>query len=350
MDHRTPHKEFYGMPLTHDDYHGMPYRSLGDSGLRASQVGLGTWKIGYPDTGDGARVDEASAFDLFDRAMQLGVTFWDTANRYNESSGNSERIIGSWLKKNPQERRNIVLATKAYGAMDGKTPNHSGLSRLNILESVYASLDRLQTDAIDLLYFHRYDASIPAEESLLAIEDLVRQDLIRYLGVSNFSVDQLKLYQALAEKLGSRAKVVAVQNRFDMLSGEDESLSGVLDHCARANVSYVPYSPLARGLLSRRYLDREAVGPGHRLFDEGTLEDDLTQDRQKALQELARLAQKWEMELSQLALAYTLTLPGMGPVIPSASNVKQLEMNAAAGKIKLDEAQILAVQTALQSI
>jgi aryl-alcohol dehydrogenase-like predicted oxidoreductase len=92
-------------------------------------VGLGTWKLGLPETGDGSRAGEKEAYAIFDRAMELGVTFWDTANRYNNGAGNSERLIGRWLKANPDQRRNVVIATKMAGGMDGRTPNHSRLSR-----------------------------------------------------------------------------------------------------------------------------------------------------------------------------------------------------------------------------
>ena len=165
---------------TADEFNGMPYRRLGNSGLRVANVGIGTWKFGYPAKGDGARVDEKTAHRIFDRAIELGATFWDTANRYNDASGNSERVIGTWLGLNPSQRRNVILATKIYAPMDGVSPNHSRLSRLNIIESVHACLDRLQADYIDLLYFHLFDATTPVEESLAAIEDLVREGLICY--------------------------------------------------------------------------------------------------------------------------------------------------------------------------
>src|SRR5690606_21627920 len=136
MDNNVGDPAFYNLPFKVNDFQQMPYRRLGNSGLNVSNVGLGTWKMGYPETGDGSRVIEATAFEIFDLAIELGVTFWDTANRYNNSSGNSERIIGKWLKNNASQRRNIVLATKLSGTMDGITPNHCGLSRTNILEAL----------------------------------------------------------------------------------------------------------------------------------------------------------------------------------------------------------------------
>jgi aryl-alcohol dehydrogenase-like predicted oxidoreductase len=347
MDHRQPHPELYNAPFIAEDFNGMPYRPLGPSGLRASAVGLGTWKVGHPDTGDGARVDEKTAHAIFDRALQLGVTFWDTANRYNAASGNSERVIGTWLRAHPDDRRNIVLATKVFGGMDGRTPNHSGLSRANILDSVRACLERLQTDRIDLLYFHRFDPRVPVEESLCAIEDLARQDVVRYFGVSNFTVDQLALYRAVEQSLSPRCRVVAVQNRYDILNGESPEHPGVLDYAARHGLSLVAWSPLAMGLLTERYLDPAQAGPGDRLVDEGSLAQAATPAVLARLRRLAELARGWDMQLSQLALACMLGLPGMGPVIPSATTLQQLESNAAAGRIRLDEAQRRAVQEAL---
>ena len=344
-----PNKEMYSIPATTEEFNGMPYSYLGESGLRVSRVGLGTWKLGYPDTGDGARVDEKKSFELFDRAVELGVTFWDGANRYNAASGNSERIMGKWFEQNPAQRRNIVLATKIFGGMDGVTPNHCRLSRLNIMEAVYACLERLKTDYIDLLYFHFFDPFTPPEESLMAIEDLIQRDLVRYFAVSNFTYDQLSIYRGITESDIKRCKILAVQNHFDILKGESEKFGGkgVLEYAAAHNISFISWSPMARGLLTEKYLDLDNVGPGDRLYDEKTIDNDIDNKVREQLNGLAELAHKWDMELNQLTLAYMLTLPGMGPVIPSSSNVKQLESNAAAGKIELSGEQILEVEKVL---
>ena len=349
MDHRVPRPEFYNVPFTTDAFNGMPYQPLGKSGLRASNVGLGTWKIGYPETGDGARVDEKNALKILDRAIELGVTFWDTANRYNGASGNSERVIGTWFKNNPDQRRNVVLATKICGGMDGVTPNHSRLSRGNILDSVYACLARLQVDAIDLLYFHAWDPLTPVEESLETIEDLVNRDLIRYFAVSKFTVDQISLYQAVADSISSRCRIIAVQNQYDIINGETAALPGVLECAARTGLSFVAYSPLVRGLITERYLDLSRVGSGDRLYDEGTLGEDATEPVMKKLHRLADLAHEWELQLNQLAIAYMLGTPGMGPIIASVSSIEQLESNAAAGKTTLSAEQRKKIAAVLKS-
>ncbi len=347
MDPLKPNPEVYNVPWTTDSFNGMPYRWIGRSGLRASAIGLGTWKFGFPETGDGSRVDQATAFQIFDNAIQVGVTFWDTANRYNASSGNSERVIGQWLAHNPDQRRNIVLATKLFGGMDGVTPNHSRLSRLQILEAVYASLERLQADSIDLLYFHRYDPLIPAEESLAAVEDLVRQDLIRYFGVSNFSVDQIKQYRAMEKDLSSRCRTIVVQNQYDILHGESEPYSGVLEQTSELGFSFIAWSPLARGLLTERYLDLSSVGEGDRLVDEGTLEQDTQDVIMTRVRRLAELAHEADLQLNQLAIAYMLSMPSMGSVIAGCSSTQQLLSNAGAAKVTLSQDQIAHIESIL---
>lgn len=350
MDHLTPQPHLFKVPFQTKKFQGMPYRRLGESGLQAPNIGLGTWKFGLPETGDGARVDENTAMDIFDASLELGTVFWDTANRYNEASGNSERVIGRWLHANSEQRRNIVLASKCMGGMDGTTPNHSGLSRGNILDSVYASLQRLQTDYLDLLYFHRPDDDIHIEESLLAVEDLIRQDLVRYFAVSNFTVEQLEAYQQTIKSLSPRCRIVAVQNKYDLLSGEDAQQQGVLQYCADHGISFIPWSPLGRGLLTGRYLASRQTGPGDRLIDEGESSKELKQSsNQLLLERLDQLARQWEMQLTQLVLAYMLKMKGMGPIIAAVSSRAQLEANAAAGKMDLSNEQIEAVQQALAS-
>jgi aryl-alcohol dehydrogenase-like predicted oxidoreductase len=339
MDHKKPDTSLYNIPFTVSSFNGMSFRALGKSGLYVSDVGLGTWKFGYPSTGDGSRVDEATAFEIFDKAISLGVVFWDTANRYNNASGNSERIMGKWFRQNPSQRRNIVVATKMYGCMDGLTPNHCGLSRGNILDSVYASLDRLDTDHIDLLYFHSFDSKVGIEESLAAIEDLVRQDCIRYFAVSNFSVDNLEAFNKVQSGMSVRNKLVAVQNKYDLLTGEAEDHKGVLEYASKKGISFIAWSPLAKGLLTEKYLDISKVGSGDRLFDEKILEESCSNSHILSLQTLAKLARQSGCTINQLVLAYMLGMSGMGPVIPSSSSVAQLESNAAAAKIVLSEDQ-----------
>lgn len=340
---------FFNIPFKIEAFNDMPFRALGNSGLKVPNVGLGTWKIGYPETGDGSRVNEKNAFEIFDKAIELGVTFWDTANRYNNASGNSERVIGRWLQNNPDQRRNVILSSKLGGAMDGLTPNHGGLSRANIIDSVYASLDRLHVSHIDILYFHLFDPLVPIEESLMAIEDLVRMDVIRYFAVSNFTADQIKSYKNLEKSLSVRSRIVAVQNQFDIVCAERPPYKGVLEYAFDEGISFIAWSPLAKGLLTQRYLNQKTIGPGDRLFDEGKIKKDTNIPSIKKIQLLAELSAEWGMKLNELVISYMITLPGMGPVIPSSSGVSQLTSNASAGKIILNNQQQTRIKQILLS-
>lgn len=339
IDQNGRDNPFYGIPFSVDSFRNMPFRRLGFSGLKVPNIGLGTWKIGYPEKGDGSRINEKKAFEIFDKAVDLGITLWDTANRYNNASGNSERVIGRWLKVNPRQRRNVILATKLAGTMDGVTPNHCGLSRANIVESVKASLERLQVSYIDLLYFHVFDNNTSVEESLASIEDLVRQGVIRYFGVSNFTVTQLRSYQQVVSGHSIRSRIAVVQNQFDLLDGERPPYQGVLEFAAKNQMSFIAWSPLAKGLLSDRYLNTENIKTGDRLFDEGKIKAGWPVPHHKTLLDLSTLSMRWGITLTQLVIAYMLTLPSMGPIITSSSNTCQLAENAEAGKMVLADDQ-----------
>jgi len=340
MGYLEPNRNLYGLAFESDSFHGMPYRRIGHTGLAAGLVGLGTWKFGLPETGDGSRVGQSAAFSIFNRAWELGVTLWDTANRYNESSGNSERLIGRWFAANPSLRRDIVLATKIGGLMDGCTPNHAGLSRQNIIDAVGASLERLQTDHIDLLYFHAFDPHVDPEESFAAVEDLVRQDMVRYFAVSNFTMSNLRTYEEVQKRCGSvRTRIAAVQNGFDLLRGEHADKPGVLSWCAEKGISFFAWSPLAEGLLTGRYNDPAKIGRGDRLFDQKS-KLYANSDYHAKLLTLAEIARGEGVTMTQLVLAYMLTIPGMTHVLPAVSSVSQVEANAKAASLKLSKETI----------
>lgn len=317
------------------DYQGMPYLHMGASGLQTPRIGLGTWKFGYPDQGDGSRSDEAESLAILDRAAEIGVMFWDTANRYNNGTGNSERILGTWFERHPERRRDVVLATKTHGQMDGDTPNHGGLSRLQIIESVRASMERMKVEWVDLLWFHRPDPDTPIEESLETVEDLVSQGAVHYLGLSNFTREQVEETLNAASKISRRVRPIALQNQYDVLDGERQE--GLLDLCADQGLSFMSWSPLARGLLTDRYLDPAKISAGDRLHDEGS---EIPESHLAKVRKLGELGQQWGYSISALTLAYMLAMPGMGTQIPSSSHVAQLEANAEAGKIELTEDQV----------
>ncbi len=349
MSKLIPDTSLYNLPAKFTEFHGMPYRQLGKTGLRVSAVGLGTWKYGYPETGDGSRVNREASQEIFDRAWELGVTFWDTANRYNLGSGNSKRVMGQWLAANPDKRRDIIVASKVWGGMDGRTPNHWGLSRANILDSVHACLERLQTDYMDLLYFHRPDPLIPLDESLLAVEDLIREGCVRYFAISNADVKTLSDYDKfITENSPMRTRVAAVQNRYDIIRGEAADAPGVLDYAKETNLSFIAWSPLGQGLLTGRYNNKDSIGKGDRLFDENSLGILDSEAVMQKLNFLGKYAESLGVSVATLTLAVMLHIPGMGPVIPAASNVAQLEANAAAATLPLTEEQVKEILDAIK--
>lgn len=324
-------------------YKDVFYNRMGRSGLKVSEIGLGTWKFGYPERGDGSRSDERDSLRILDAAMECGVTFWDTANRYNNMSGNSERILGTWLKANPDQRRNVVISTKGRGQMDGVTPNHEGLSRLNLIASVEKSLERLQTDYIDLYYWHGTDPETPIEESLRTMDDLVRRGLVRYIGVSNHGAEQVQALLDLSDRRFLE-RVVSVQNRYNVLDGEGQP--GVVALCERQGIGFVPYSPLAQGMLSSRYAEGSAPQTGDRLVDEGSLDRKRSERALRIVRALGEIGRHRGRTEAQVALAWLLRHPSIPTVIPTARTVAQLQENAGASGLILTDQEFQAIQEA----
>src|SRR5690606_6446438 len=165
--------------------------------------------------------------------------------------------------------------------------------------------ERLRVDYVDILYFHSFDDTTPIDESLAAIEDLVRQDLVRYFAVSNFDINQINEYKSYGSDFSARSRMVAVQNKFDILSGEDSDYRGVLKASEDNGVSFIAWSPLGKGLLTDRYSDLTKVGKGDRLFDENLI-DMITAREKKCLSNLSSLAKEWGMRLNELVISYML--------------------------------------------
>lgn len=320
------------------------FNRVGRSGLKVSDIGVGCWKFGYPGRGDLSLTDERDAWAILDKALELGMTFWDTADRYNNMSGNSERIIGRWFAANPNERENIVLATKVAGMMNGVTPNHEGLSRTHVIEGVNHSLKRLQTTHIDLLQCHSPDPECPVEESLRAVADLMAQDKVRYLGVSNFTVAQLEEFLKTAEER-FLPRIVSVQNCYNALEGErgGQGQSGVVDFCAKAGLGFIPFSPLARSILTGRYLEREPA-PGDRAM-EGNLKEVAASPKAKRVCEtLTEIGRAHGKNCAQTALAWLLSHPSICTVIPTPRTVSQLVDNHSATGYRLNAEEMAQVK------
>jgi aryl-alcohol dehydrogenase-like predicted oxidoreductase len=280
---------------------------LGDSGLLVSRVGLGCNNFG-------GRLDLERTREVVDAALDAGITFFDTADIYGNSGG-SERFLGELLRR---RRDRVVLATK-FGMDMGEGPNGSAEY---VRRAIRSSLERLQTDHLDLYYYHRPDGVTPIGETLSAMQDLVEEGLVRAIGCSNFSAAQLAEADELARASGG-PRFVAVQNQYSLLEREAEADG--LPRARELGIAFIPYFPLASGLLTGKYRRDEPRPQGTRL--EGREIDGATFDRLEALDALAR---EKGLSLLELAIAALASQPGIPSVIAGATSAEQARANAAA--------------------
>lgn len=301
----------------------MEYRQLGRSGLKVSEISLGTWQ------NFGQRLDEAAAFAVLDSAVDLGINLIDTADVY--SGGRAEEVTGRWLAG--KNRAEFVIATKARGRV-GNGPNAEGLSRKHLFEACEASLRRLGTNYIDLYQCHHPDPVTPQEETLGALTDLVRLGKVRYIGCSNYSADLIAEATGISERRNLE-RFISLQPNYSMLERAIERAE--IPRCAKDGLGLIVYSPLAQGLLSDKYLSGDTP-EGSR----GAGNERLTQRLQAQLprlQRLAAMAKARDLTVSQLALTWILRQPVVSSCIVGASRPEQLRENAAASGKRLSEAE-----------
>ena len=310
----------------------MQYRHLGKYGVKVSEVALGSWL-----TYGGATEDEA-ARACIEKAYDLGINFFDTANVY--ARGKSEEVVGKALAA--YARDSYFLATKVYFPM-GDGPNDRGLSRKHIFEQCHLSLKRLGTDYIDLYQCHRYDSETPLEETLVALDDLARQGKILYAGVSEWSADQIGQAMDYVRSAGLHP-IASNQPYYNMIGRGIEK--EVIPLCEREGIGQVVFSPLAQGILTGKYKPGQALPEGSRAADPGQnmfmnggkLDDDVLVKVEK----LGEIASGAGLSMAQLALAWCLRQKNVSSVIIGASRPAQVEDNAgASGKTLSDD--VLAV-------
>jgi aryl-alcohol dehydrogenase-like predicted oxidoreductase len=284
---------------------------MGRAGFKVSRICLGTMTFG-------AGADEATSFSIMDRFAELGGTFLDTANVYNE--GLSEEIVGKWIKEHGV-RDQTVLATKVYG-MTGPGPNESGLSRLHIQQAVEASLRRLQTDVIDLYQIHRWDFDTSPEETLEALNDLVRQGKVRYIGCSNLKAWHLSTFLRLADE-AHWARFVSIQPLYSALNRSIEN--EILPYCVEQGVGAMPYNPLAGGVLTGKYRRGQPLPEDTRLSDsEAYRQRYHTETTFDIVEGFVNAAEERGVTPAQLALAWALAEPGITSPIIGARTLNQL--------------------------
>jgi aryl-alcohol dehydrogenase-like predicted oxidoreductase len=324
----------------------MKLRRMGRTGLKVTEICLGTMTFGY-------QCDQPTSFAIMDKAAEQGVTFFDTADVYPvppsvETAGRTEEIVGAWMQG---KREQFVLATKCRMRV-GKGPNDEGLSRKHILKACDDSLRRLRTDYIDLYQPHSPDPETPLDETLGALDHLVKQGKVRYIGCSNYPAWQLALALGISAREGL-ARYDCLQPRYNMLYREIETEH--LPLCRDQGVGVIAYNPLAGGMLTGKYKntgDRPPEGTRFNLGKTGDLyrERYWQQAQFEAVEVLRKFFQPRGKSLVQVAIGWVLAQPGITSAIVGASRPEQLNESLAAVNLTLDEQEKEACNLAWYSL
>jgi voltage-dependent potassium channel beta subunit len=303
----------------------MEHRHLGRSGLKISEIAYGNWLT------HGSQVEEEAAIACVGAALDEGITTFDTADAY--AGTRAEEVLGKAL--HGVRRESIEICTKIYWP-SGPGVNDRGLSRKHIMESVHASLRRLQIDYLDLYQAHRYDYETPLEETLRAFDDLVRQGKVLYLGVSEWRAEQIAAALQIAGQLGLD-RIVSNQPQYNMIWRVIET--EIMPLCEKEGVGQIVWSPIAQGALTGKYLPGSAPPAGSRATDatgSRFIQDYLNDDVLQRVQQLAPLAAEAGLSLAQLAVAWTLQHPNVSAAIIGATRPEQVHENAKASGVRLD--------------
>jgi aryl-alcohol dehydrogenase-like predicted oxidoreductase len=309
----------------------MEYTELGATGTAVSRLCLGCYGFG---DGQEWMLDEPAAREIIERAVDLGITFFDTANAY--SRGRSEEILGNALDGYDRDRQ--VLATKVYFPMDDDDPNASGLSRKAIEQAVEGSLERLGVDTVDLYQIHRWDYDTPIAETLRALDDLVRRNQVRYVGASSMWAHQFAEALHTSDRLGLE-RFQTMQNVYNLAYREEER--EVLPLCEREDVGVVPWGPLARGFLARPHERFEETTRGQTGSD---IRRELSVYRDGGGDEInervQELADEKDLTMAQVSLAWLLHRDWVDAPIVGTTSVEHLEQAVEALDVDLTESEM----------
>ena len=307
----------------------MEYRQMGKTGLQVSAIGLGTNNFG-------GRLDPEATAVVVHKALDAGINFIDTANIYG--AGKSEDYIGRALKDG--KRSKAIVATKVSGPM-GEGPNRRGNSRAHIMIEVEESLKRLQTDYIDLYQIHFTDPKTPIEETMQALNDLVHQGKVRYIGCSNFAAWQVAEANWTARMHGLE-EFVTVQPQYSLLERRIEF--ELTPFCKAYNIGIVPYSPLAGGFLTGKYHENQPLPEGTRISsNRHAQERTLTKANYERLNKFEKFAKDRGHSMTEFAFAFLLANPNVCSVIAGAMNAQQVAENAKAGDWRLTADEVTEV-------
>jgi aryl-alcohol dehydrogenase-like predicted oxidoreductase len=320
----------------------MEYRNLGKTGLKVSALCMGTMQFGWS-------ADEPAAYEILSAAYEAGLNFIDTADIYSRwvpgnPGGVAEEIIGRWIKHSGISRQNLVLATKVRGRMwDG--PNGEGLSRVHIMKAVEDSLQRLQTDYIDLYQTHWPDTATPIEETLRALDDLVREGKVRYIGASNYAAWELMQALWAADK-HNLVRYDSLQPHYNLIS-RDEFERELRAVCAAYGIGVIPYSPLAGGFLTGKYRKGAPLPESVRVKG---LAHAFTDKNFDLIEQMDAISKAHSATISQVALAWMLADPVISSPIIGPNKMSQWLDNLGALEVKLtvEEKKLLNAATAWQ--
>ncbi len=299
----------------------MKYRRLGGSGLKVSEISLGSW-LTY-----GGYVERENAVNAIKQAYDLGINFFDTANVYEQ--GAAEELMGEALKAYP--RSSYVLATKVFWPM-GSGPNDRGLSRKHVIEQANASLKRLGHDYVDIYYCHRHDPDTPMEETLRALDDLVRQGKVLYVGVSEWKASQMAEALAIADKY-LLDRIIVNQPVYNMFNRYIEP--EIIPLGEKRGIGQVVFSPLAQGLLTGKYTSAQDIPANSRAAKLEWVKNGITEEKIAQVRQLSEIASELGIKVSQLALAWILRQPNVASALVGASRPEQITENAQASGIAL---------------
>jgi aryl-alcohol dehydrogenase-like predicted oxidoreductase len=317
----------------------MDFRHLGRSGLMVSEISYGNWIT------HGSQVEEDAAVACVRAALDVGITTFDTADVY--AGTRAEAVLGRALAG--ERRTGLEIFTKVFWPT-GHGPNDRGLSRKHIMESIDGSLNRLQTDYVDLYQAHRYDYETPLEETMEAFADVVRAGKALYIGVSEWRADEIRAAHKLAREL--RISLVSNQPQYSMLWRVIEA--EVVPTCEELGLGQVVFSPIAQGVLTGKYQPGQPPPAGSRATDEKSgasfISRLLSDDVLTTVQKLKPLADQAGLTMAQLAVAWVLQNPNVSSAIVGATRPEQVHDNAKASGVKLDADLLKAIDEALDPI
>jgi len=318
----------------------MEFRHLGSSGLKISEITYGNWLT------HGSQVENDVATQCVRAALDVGISTFDTADVYANTK--AESGLGEALKG--ERRESLEIFTKVYWPTGPGGKNDTGLSRKHIMESINGSLQRLQTDYVDLYQAHRYDVETPLEETMQAFADVVRQGKAHYIGVSEWTAEQIRAGHALAQELGFQ--LVSSQPQYSMLWRviEDE----VIPTCAELGISQIVWSPIAQGVLSGKYKPGQAPPEGSRATDEkggaDMIKRFLENDVLERVQQLEPVAKELDLSMSQLAIAWVLQNDNVAAALIGASRPEQVTENVKAAGVRIPEELMTKIDEALGDV